>query len=168
MAGFGRIRTTTRTAIRPSDTCCPRQLECDLRHERKKHLDCRSKIQARLPLRQIFLILDVINMRCTRLGEMSGPYLGIVTCLDRFRSPNSFQAIKQRSVNLGEAMNAIVVVALLGWFNLEKVIQLGVGEKTLDDLESRRRRYGSEIGKESDSDSDSDGELHGDENCTNL
>jgi hypothetical protein len=62
-------------------------------------------------------------------------------------------------------MNAIVV-ALLGWFNLEKVIQLGVGEKTLDELESRRRRYGSEIGKERDS--DSDGELHGDENCTNL
>jgi hypothetical protein len=48
-------------------------------------------------------------------------------------------------------MHAIVVV-LLGWFNLEKVIQLGAGEKTLDDLE--RRRDGSEIGKESDSDSD--------------
>jgi hypothetical protein len=112
---------------------------------------------------EILLILDVINMWHARLGEMSDLDLGIVTFLDRFSDPNSFQAINKRSVNFGHAMHAIAA-ALLGCFNFEKVIQLGVGEKTLDDLECRGRRdYGSEIGKESDS--DSDGELHDDENC---
>jgi hypothetical protein len=60
---------------------------------------------------------EMINVRHTRLGEVSGLDLGIVNVLDRFGGQNSFQAINKRSVNFGDAMHAIAV-AFLGWFNL--------------------------------------------------